>query len=474
MRNITLTITTLFLVTLNLHAQSEIDKLTYKLTEVFENTKAVKELTLNRKVVLGQLEDIQLWQDEGSLSNENAANLAISYTRYAQLMNGIAEDIKEDLQEIKSYKDLKGNKLNRFVKKFEKQYNAAIQEAYEIYNTAFLPNFENASVDASSKVGIIGSILLVLEFGDTIVSTIKGLFSKDGLSDTSKNTLVSLSINLVSDKLIKQLTYPTWETTSNSSLGNQQFSRGTQQYVIETGSSARKKQVTNLLKNPAYSAMSNTASETLKTENNTERTPLVNTEKASIGLQFFNTSQFIPLEKITKSIIVGNTKNTPQNISKIALYATQQPMENGDKFWVTLQGDQHATFFYFDEQLQSWQDPFGKGIVVGNTSSHGDTTNNITVKLPAENSYFEITEGAKTERFFILLSNKEIPSTIATAIIGEEIIGVSFLEALEKMLPLQYPETSTTAETLPLQFDETTYGPAYYAIYVTIEKSNTQ
>ena len=217
MRALLLTITTFMFITSAANAQADVHKLTDKLTEVFTKTKAIKEIASNRKTVLGQLQDIKLWQENGLLSSELETELEISYTEYANAMNMIAEQVSEDISTLSTFKAVKSSRLDKFISGFETKYQEDIFNAHSIYQNKFFPKFQTAAETASSKAGIVGSILLILEFGDTIFTAIKSIFTSEGLSRKSKDTLVELAISLVSKKITQQLTYPSWEDVGISS-----------------------------------------------------------------------------------------------------------------------------------------------------------------------------------------------------------------------------------------------------------------
>ncbi|QIE60673.1 hypothetical protein G5B37_14215 [Rasiella rasia] len=459
MRQITLSIITCFLIVSTNYAQTNIDEISSKITEVFEKTKAVKELATNKKTVLGQLEDFKNWQNQQLLDPSVSSNLEAAYSDYANAMNSIAEEMALDLKELSNYRDLKGARLDKFVQKFEHTYNDNIVEAYQIYNTGFLPHFEEAATKADSKVGIIGSIALILEFGDTIFGAIKSIFSKDGMSRKSKDALIELSIHLVSQKLAKQLSYPSWEELGMPSALPMEttiaFSRGMQQSSY-TAPSIR----TTNLESASPRRITQSPTYTAKKRNK-------ETIQNTVSLNYYQSNAPIPLENVTKGIIASSVTSS---VSDMALFTTSTPMQQGDKFWVTLEGNQHAQFYYFDEHLQSWQDPFGKGIIVGGANSN---SSNLTT-LPSKTSYFEITDDTAQEHFFMLISNQPISDIIKTGIIGSSVTSVSFLTALNIMIPLQYPNQAFTSEKLVLPAVSEGEAPTFYGVYVTIEKTNSQ
>jgi len=477
MRTITFTITALFFLTFS-SAQIEIDEISLKLVEIFENTKAIKELTSNKKIVLGQLKDIRLWRQQGVPTAQNE-KLEESYTAYAGIMNGIISDIEADLKKISSYKDLKGVRLDKFIKKFEKKYREDMLLAFSIYTNGFLPHFEAASEASQSKGGIIGSILLILEFGDTLFSAIKSLFNNNDSSNKSKDMLIGLAMNLVTKKLTKRLTYPTWQEmdmpiagniTVPSAVGFSELApkNSSLEPISRTSQSTSPNlfQKENLNENLEYTKKSRAVIFNEDYNQNTAKTQNIpSVLNKSISMKWYGSDNIIPLNDITKGIIVGNAT---EETNVLKLFSTAVPMAPGDKFWVTLQGKQHTQFYYFDEHLQEWQDPFGKGIIVGGNSHI--PTENISVNLPSDTSYFEITDDTEQEHFLILVSDTEISEEIKHSITNKNLVGVSFLKALELDFPISYA-TLNEQNQLELPTPITGLGVNLHAIYISIDKS---
>ncbi|MDX1462487.1 MAG: hypothetical protein R3359_05480 [Marinirhabdus sp.] len=449
MRTLLLSITLCIMCSTSGSAQLQIDELTHKIKTLIENTGAIKELIRNKKTVLGQLNDIRLWQQQGLLEAQNSKEIALAYTAYATTMNAIAEDLAEELKTITSYKDLKSKRLDKFLKRLEQSHKEELLYAYDIYISRFKPAFSDAAINADSKAGILGSIVLILEFGGTLVSAIKSIFTDDTFLNESKDSVIGLAMNLVANNLVSKLKYPEWqgngfpETETFTSLSTQ----------LDNGSAG-------MLWNtmiPSQSVRTYATQNSTRTPGSIQNPPAA-TDMA-VRLSTYKEDTVIPLAGISKGITVGNDPG-------MQLFTTIHPMQTGDRFWVSLSGQLHAQFYYFDEHTQSWMDPFGKGIIVGGASADQPST----VHLPSEQSYFEITGDTASEQFFILISTEEISEVIKTGITGGTVTGASFLSALHRMIPLKYPQVSTQNGTLQLPPASQTDGPEFYGVYITIDK----
>ncbi len=101
--------------------------------------------------------------------------------------------------------------------------------------------------------------------------------------------------------------------------------------------------------------------------------------KNEVSLNYYKSTIGVGLKQVSKGIIIG----TEENYKNVSLFETSENLMVGDRFWVTLKGEFQANFFYYDQVQGTWNDPMGKGIIVGSTD-----INNTTANLPSNNLNF--------------------------------------------------------------------------------------
>lgn len=381
----------------------ETEALANGIIATLNGSEAVQALVKNRKIIKGQLEDIRLFSRHNKITAKTHTELQEAYTEYADVMNNIVDNLSADLRSIDSFRKLKGARLQKFINRFSKVYAADLQYAHEIYSTDLAPALEQAHFEAESKGGIVPALVMVVKFGQSIFTAIKDLFTTGTLSEKGEQQLLAAAMRLSIKGLEKQLKYPEWvdvmeayTTTSFSGL-----------------------QMRSAKPEPAWNSARSYSS---------NPAPVYRTMHGSVGLSTYKTDMPIKLMETSKSIVVGSES---ENVS-LPLFTVSNPMQNGDRFWVTLDGYEFVSFFYFDETLGSWQDPFGKSIVVG-SDENGKRTG--TLYLPSPNQFFEITGDSVGEQFLIIVSNAPMPNDHRNLVLGNSSSGVTFVDDLNRLLP---------------------------------------
>lgn len=435
--------------------QSDANTIGYEILQVLENSKAIHQLTQNYQLVKGQMADLEQWNLKGQVTYDEYQQLQRAYTAYSGKMNYILDQLFADMRSFNSIRKLKGARLDRFVKKFNTLYNEEFQTANATYTNDFSPPLQRIAARSDSKAGILGSILLILEFGETIYTGLRSLFTTGKLNRESEGQLLNLGINFAIKHLDKKLRYPTW------------------QEMVSPPASTTVSMATPITMGRA-SEMHQPAS--LASRTSTNHAPVFRAIDGAVSLSTYGKDEPILLTPLSKQIVVGSDQNTS---ATSALFGTHRSMSNGDRFWVKLQGYEFANFFYYDELTQSWLDPFGKSIVVG---SEAGSSSEATLYLPSNNQFFEIEGPSKREQFLILVSNASIPASVRTSILNQQEEGVLFLEKLQKQFPeitppsevlhqAQASQNSANSQILAtISIDSTHDRQVYIPIYIVIEK----
>ncbi|MGJ8666611.1 MAG: hypothetical protein ACSHW7_09615 [Patiriisocius sp.] len=454
MKQITLTIALLFCLTI----QAQLKKTSVigaTILDVINESKSISSLVTNHELVMGQYRDMKLWSQGNKISAESQIALQHSYNEYANQMNAILDALKNDLESLSTLKELKGTKLNKFIDRFDKSYIHQLESAVNTYNTKYTPAFNLAAQEANSKSGILGSIILILEIGETIYTSIKSLFTTGKIDKELEKEAVSLAMKYATDALDKQLRYPLLETTP---IVNSRIESNINSRSITTDNDT-----------PAYS-------KTLMMNENNNIQPLGrnrtdeqnNNTYGEIELSFYPEDSTIELSSISKNIIVAESDKI-----EIPMFSTAETLKTGDRFWVKLEGYDYADFFYFDSNTQSWQDPFGKGIIVGGGSSRNKSK---VTYLPSKDQYFEITGTTSEEQFMILISNAPIGDQIRNQILNNDLEGVLFLEDIGKRIPnmaAPYPLNSAS-HLSTISWASSLTQQIYVPVFIKIEKTKNQ
>lgn len=399
-----------------------------KISSILEDTRVIAQMVSNKKIIESQLRDIEKWTATGTISEMSYHQLKMHYQEYASQMNEIIEQLCSDLGTIEKLRGLKGKKLDYFIENFGQNNLSQLRNAKAIYSEKWEPSLELAATEANSKA-IIPALLLILEFGDSLFSSLKELFTSGTISKENKKELFSLGLTFAVNRIENKLKYPSWSEIVTSKLTDANHSL------------------------PSYSTEMNRS----------------NTISPSIQLKYFNSQEYIKLQPSTKKIIVGSQGTT----STKNLFATQNPMENGDRFNVVLNGYDHAYFLYYDTETQTWMDPFGKRIIVGKNDTHRLKA----LTLPSENEFFEIEGSQKAEDFFVVVSNYSISDKVKMEMMNTNKKGVLFLEHIQKIIDL-YGITSQTSvvttDTQGIELPKRSHDDQFIPIYIKIEKQTTQ
>ncbi len=407
-----------------------------------QGAEAIKVLLKNKEIVYGQAQDIALWTRENKISPETYYRLKASYIDYSEHMNNIVDNLSADLLSIESFRQLKGARLQKFIKKFSNVYIDDLDSAYDIYSSELVPAIERAQFEAGSKGGIIPALVAVFKFGKSIFTAIKDIFSEGRLSKEGERELLQAAVRIAITNIEKKLKYPTWkeinphEFSLNSNIGGNASFAST---VRNPGSVSI---------NPA---------------------PVYRTMHGSVGLSTYRTDQIISLMEVSKSIVVGSESRD----TNLPVYAVANPMQNGDRFWVTLEGYEFVSFFYYDENLGSWQDPFGKSIVVG---SDENGRRQLKKYLPSPVQFFEIAGTSVEEQFLIIVSNAPMPETHRKLILNNPIGGMEFLADLSSLLPnvvspVSEPVTSGNKLVERISINISGATQIYTPLYIRIDKN---
>jgi hypothetical protein len=447
MKQITLTIA--FLLSFNAIGQiTQYTDLAKQVTTILEESESIKQLIEQRALVIGQLEDIKQWNLQGTILPVNYSYLKQSYTAYATQMNSIVKELNEDLLSFDSTRSLKGAKLDRFMYRFMEKYSIDIQKAHHIYTSSYSIELEKVVLANNGKSGIIGSIIIIIEFGEILYTTLKSLFGKGKIELDTEKQLIQLAMNYTVTALNKKILFPNWEDIipeQDTKLSNVRSSN------------------TNIIQQRVRSYRNNTAivSQPISRVSNT-----IVENKATLQLSNFGIDTPILFQETGKNIIVGNDLNK----INLPIFSTTHAVAVGDRFWVKLNGNYYASFFYYDGLEESWMDPFGKGIIVGSTS------NNAVTYLPAENKYFEITEGNEQEHFLILLSKTDIKKSVKDFIHLENRKGIEILEALkENIKEVKFPKLKNSSENMSIiELEDAMRNDNIIPMYFIIDKQNTK
>lgn len=381
-------------------------ELAFEIINSLEKAVTIQNLVANHTTINEQLKDIRHWSQSGSLSEGTYSELQTSYTNYVQYMNIIIEDLGDQLRSIRAKRDLKGSRMKKLMNQFESTGVKELQVARGIYSYEFSPAFERAALEADGKTGIIPAIIAIFNVGKTVFNSIKELLKKDVWDTNVEDELITFAIDLAVTKLENKLKYPAWEEVIPSFSG---FT-AQQSYTVQDDNSTRLN------------------ANVLPTQHGWELS------EASVALSEFGSDRIIPLIAVSKNIVVGSEDRLPQDIP---YFSTETPLQNGDRFWVKLKGYQYASFFYFDDESKTWQDPYGKSIIVGSTFNTWDGEARY---LPSKNEYFEIIGESNHEQFLILISNSRLSEDQRNAIIGSSEGGNNILDRiLVLQIPIQSP-----------------------------------
>jgi len=410
------------------------NSLSVKITSILEHTKSIEDLMYNHKAIQGQLQDVASWTKEESISLNDYHELQSAYNSYAKEMNEAAAALGEQLTSINTHRGLKEFRMKRLLKQFEDLNSEQLQRAHQIYTSRFATSYSHAAENAQSKSGIIPAILMVFKIGETIYHSVRDLFRTENLSKKASEELVAFGMNLAVQRLQKKLQYPAWET------------------IV-----------------PPFTTSSNSTS--FLGQRSPTYTPAGlytnGTNNRSVGLRFFDTHTPIPVLSASKKIVVGEKSQTD-----IPIFSTTIPLKSGDRFWVELKGNEHASFFYFDAELNSWQDPFGKSIVVGSANGQNEGIR----LLPAENQFFEIVGDTPFEQFLILISMDPISEKQRQLIMHSSAQGNELFQYLKEHgihLDSQQGEESMNAMA-NIEIPNDLTGGTIVPIYIQIEKTKNE
>lgn len=423
MKKITLTIAILF-VQLVAAQVTDYIQVAKQVTDVLEDSKTIQQLIQQQSQVRGQLDDINLWNSRGTISSEDYVILQISYTNYTAFMNSIVKNLEADLMEISKIRKLKDASLNRFIERFNSKYDSQLSTANTIYNTEFAPALSRVTIENGGKSGIIASILAIIEVGDILYSSLKKLFTTGKLDRDMEEQLVSLAMNTAINELDKKLKYPSWGEVITG--GNQIIPGEERSLHFSNIVDMRFVQREYINTQPVYPSGHRSAGQYLHpTTSQIKTRDLTNNSTSNnLSLLHFQNNKPINLMPLTKGIIVGSEKNN----GNIPLFETSEMLKEGDKFQVSMNGEYQASFFYYDEVNGSWNDPMGKGIIVG-----GNENNLSAVLLPSNNQYFEITKENEREHFLIVLSKGSINEKIKNQILNETSTEINLLQNLKEV-----------------------------------------
>lgn len=404
-----------------------------------ETTNAIKTLVTNKKTVVGQLKDIKTWTLNSRVDQDQYNELHQAYNQYAAIMNEIIDKLKIDLLSIESTRQLKKVKMNKLLTKFNNRYAEELNQAYAIYTRQFHPTLINVQQQVDAKSGIIPTIILVVKFGETLFNGIRDLFSKDELGRQARTDLIQTALSLTLDELTRSLHYPSWEEMVPG-MSNSGF----------TTASAKKM-------SPSSMSFSNSS----------QSIAAKATIESSIALSYFGSDNPINLNQQGKNILVGGDLTEPSS-----LFVVNNPLKNGDRFWVKMQGFAYANFFYFDEITGEWQDPYGKSIVVGGELSPSASE---ATYLPGPKAYFEIGGDSKLEQFLILASTAPLDENVRSFLIGRSDSGEELLNALYTRFPYinATTEANTQANGQAISFNPRASNTGIVPVYIIIPKANS-
>lgn len=364
----------------------------------FEQTKTIHQLIKNHKTIKEQLKDIRQWTLNHSIDSNTYNELKHAYTAYTGYMNASTSQLAAQLQGIESTKDFKGNRINRLLNRFQNAGEDQLQLAQSTYTEQFLPAYADAATQAQGKAGIIPAIIAIFNVGKSIFNSIKDLLKGKDWGSQVDDVMIHIAMDMVVNKLQDQLLYPSWDSQVPAYTG-QEATFGYSNLGTSYTSAGQRRSEANLTTNT----------------------------DAYVALTSFGSNQPIPLLLATKNIAVGTDMASARPITT---YTTEKMLEAGDRFWVRLQGYAHASFFYFDHDSSSWQDPFGKSIIVGAQMERGIET---ATYLPSQNQYFEIVGSSPYEQFLILVSDQPLSQQARAQIIGATASGDSILSHLASL-----------------------------------------
>ncbi|MDT0555713.1 hypothetical protein [Patiriisocius hiemis] len=428
----------------NLHSQSSSDsalEIAEEMIKILESTEAINNLILNKEDINGKLQDINIWSEEDKISPKTYNQLKDSYTLYSAHMNNIFENLSSELRSIKRFRQIKKLRLDKIINEYSGVYAIDLQAANRIYTNGFLPSFEIAKEEAEAK-GILSTLILIIKFGETLYNTLAELFDNGKISRATESKILSLASIIVIKELKKKMYYEPWEQLVYEE------SNGGNSVVIASNKERENTINENLISTPKI----NTA-------------PYYREVDGFISLANYKSDIEIPLNQISKRVIVG-TENEDEKVS-LPMFATTNALKNGDRFWVKINGYEFVRFFYYDEDVKYWQDPFGKKIIVRNEA---ETIEGKTLYLPAKDSFFKIAGDTPYEEFLILVSNSPIPENKRNVILGSESRGTLFIEKLSKVLPNVKPPSQENGESTTIKLTQSGKEQIYIPIYIKINK----
>lgn len=455
MKNITLTIAILFVQILTAQVTDYV-QIANQITGVLEGSKTIQQLIQQQLQVKGQLADIKHWNSQGTLSTESYLELQKTYTAYSLQMNTVVTTLEEDLKELTKIRKLKDASLNRFLERFSTKYDAQLTMAHNIYTNQFAPSLSQTTIANNGKSGIIASIIAIIEFGDILYTSLKKLFTTGQLDRDMEEQLVSFAMTTVINELDEKIRFPSWEETVD--LNMQTLPLTTHSLNSNKINNLQFIQPTYVNSNPVYPPNRSRAEQYIAQ-------PISIEETNSVYLNYYNSATLIPIQNISKGIIVGGDKNDDM----ISLFETSESLMVGDRFWVTLQGDFQVSFFYYDETNKRWNDPMGKGIIIG-----GSQRLNTPTHLPSNSQYFEITEDNEKEHFLMVLTKSSLDNKIRNQILNESHNEINLLSNLKENHPSIKLLNAIDDTGNGVSIDTEQINNAVIPVYVIINKAKTQ
>ena len=432
----------LFLLPTLAFAQKKELEFAFEILNALDQTEAISALIKNKNTVQGQLDDIRYWNEVGTITPKQYGALQKSYNAYATGMNMVVTDLTAELKQIGTLKELKASKFEKRLIKFFKRNEEHIKNALAIHDSEFNVHYIEVAQNNESKGGIIGSILLVFKVGETVFKTIKQLILKHDLKTKVENFLVEEVIKTVVSQLERKLLLPIWDFT----MENEKFNQTTTKLERMTTQS--------------YGG-SNSHGNSLAPSEAIQLQP--KSSKGLIKLSRYKNDQSITLLNVSKNIVVG--KQSQVTFSPIL--STANSMQPGDRFWVKLAGYEYANFFYYEEATSSWQDPYGKSIIVGeqNNNEEKDYT-----YLPSADSFFEITQANNREQLLIIVSNIEMSNNQRQRILGASENGDAVFQLLQDSFhDITIPESLEINNDNEVEID--LGSNSFVPIYIIINKS---
>jgi len=432
-----------------------------KVIEILQSTEGIQNLILNKKIVDGQLADINLWASENKIAPDTYQLLEQSYEQYSGHINDVLFQLSAELRSIDSFRQLKGARLDRFIKKFSKEYAGKLSNAQMTYTNAFQPAYKSALHEASGKGGIITTIIFIIKFGETIYKTLKDLFTDGKLSEEAQSLLLSSGMDFVINWLEKKIYYEPWDDLVTAQ------STGAQMSPISSNSEASEYRLEPNKRNEI--------SEQLSENPQVETSPIYRTTYGTVSLIDTGSSSPILLALRSKKLIVAQD-NVEKPSTDIPYFSTKNSLAAGDQFKVELKGYAYVAFFYYDEDELAWVELLGEKKL--RVRKDRNDVGGQTVQYPSENSSFEVAGTSQMDELLMIISNSPIPTDRKAVISGKKNHGPVFLEELPLYLGNILPpwnDRATLEEErqymTKIPLENSSMKQAYIPVYIQINKN---